>query len=289
MDIILLLLTVTVVPIVINKTTERGRFDFLHPWLREIWVALLVFYTYYLLSRPPVEGFMVGYRRYGKSLYLVTFVAGGVLLSLYWWVTGWALKETSSTAPPPSVAASERPKETTKKKIAVEPVLKPIVKTGSFTTLIPINVDAPTVPIPIDENWDDPMRDFYSELSNLALVPGNAAETGWPVVGGRKIATDGDRFEFAAELIQFYLLTRIQRIHRGSHGLDTHIIGPNGETVVTPMVLKAVVPPESTPYPSAKLLELVKGNQFLTPSAKMILERVPYPVPAGTSIHLAGC
>jgi hypothetical protein len=99
MDILLALLAVTVVPIVINKSTEKGRFDFIHPYLREIWMVLLVFFTWYILDKPNVKELAMKHR-YGWVGYLIAFLVGGILLSFYWAVTGWALRIQESTKVP---------------------------------------------------------------------------------------------------------------------------------------------------------------------------------------------
>jgi hypothetical protein len=105
MDTILLLLGLTVVPLVINKTTERGRLEFVHEWLREIWICFCILYTYYVITKPEMREFAMSfYVRNGLWSYAIVFVLGGVLLCFYWWSTGKLLNETSSHHP--AVAAS---------------------------------------------------------------------------------------------------------------------------------------------------------------------------------------
>lgn len=97
MDTLLLLLGLTFGPLVINKTTERGRLEFVHEWLREIWAGFCVLYTYYILTKPEVRELTMSiYRRDASWSYLVAFLVGGLLLCFYWWGTGKLLKETSS-------------------------------------------------------------------------------------------------------------------------------------------------------------------------------------------------
>ena len=91
-----------VLPILINKTTEHGRFDFIHPYLREIWTALLMLCTYfYFLNQPSTREWVTAmHRKFSISSpvtsYIVIFVLGGVLLTLYWRVTGLVVKGSSS-------------------------------------------------------------------------------------------------------------------------------------------------------------------------------------------------
>jgi hypothetical protein len=89
--VIFLVLTV-VLPIVITKTTERGRFDFIHPWLREIWMVLLVLGIWYVLEQPLASEFIMRHRD-GKLAYLIVFLVGGLLLCLFWWLMGAVLQE----------------------------------------------------------------------------------------------------------------------------------------------------------------------------------------------------
>ncbi|HEY2497701.1 MAG TPA: hypothetical protein VGK24_11575 [Candidatus Angelobacter sp.] len=97
METVLFLLGLTFGPLVINKTTERGRLEFVHKWLREIWVLFCILYTYYVIAKPEVrELAMSAYRRDAAWSYLIAFVIGGSLLCFYWWGSAKLLKETSS-------------------------------------------------------------------------------------------------------------------------------------------------------------------------------------------------
>ena len=40
-EVVMGILSVVVLPIVLTKTTERGRFDFIHPYLHEIWPSAM--------------------------------------------------------------------------------------------------------------------------------------------------------------------------------------------------------------------------------------------------------
>src|SRR6266571_4791311 len=99
MEIFIFLIVVLVVPILVNKTTERGRFDFVHPYLRHAWTGLLILFTYYVLDKPVVKEIVMRlFSRFGTSQaiwsYLTAFCVGGLLLCWYWYATGWLLKES---------------------------------------------------------------------------------------------------------------------------------------------------------------------------------------------------
>jgi hypothetical protein len=161
-------------------------------------------------------------------------------------------------------------------------VTRAIRKSDTFTTMVPINTAAPMSPVPLDENLGDPRRDFYGDLVRISIVPGNAAAANWPVKDGRKIATHEERFNFVTRLMQFYVLQEIQSLHRGIVGGMKLTIGEGA----TPINRKPIPPPNSTEYPPQKLLEMLQGNEFLTPSAKMMFEDLPFTVPVGTIISL---
>ncbi|MBZ5648224.1 MAG: hypothetical protein LAN37_13500 [Acidobacteriia bacterium] len=169
----------------------------------------------------------------------------------------------------------------TRAKVEVN-VIRAIKKTDTFTTLVPINTAAPKMPVPQDENFDDPHRDFYFDLIGISGVPDNAVEAKWPVHEPRKIGTEGERFNFVTRLIQFYVLQQIQLLHLGSSGGMKVTLGEGA----TPLNRKAIPPPDSTNYPPRKLLEMLAGNEFLTPSARSMFERTPFTVPVGTTISL---
>jgi len=96
MDVIQFLLLGLVLPIVINKTTERGRFDFIHAYLQEIWSGLLILCTYlYVLRNPTVKAILLsGYSKLSDYRgYLIVAGLSAALGCFYWWGTGKLLKE----------------------------------------------------------------------------------------------------------------------------------------------------------------------------------------------------
>jgi hypothetical protein len=128
MEIFIFLIVVLVVPILVNKTTERGRFDFVHPYLRHAWTGLLILFTYYVLDKPGVKEIVMRlFSRFGTSQpvwsYLTAFCIGGLLLCWYWYATGWLLKESGGQKPP----ENNNP-------IAQSPSLTPIPSPSEHTT-----------------------------------------------------------------------------------------------------------------------------------------------------------
>lgn len=104
MNVFFAFLGVLVLPILINKTTERGRFDFVHPYLREMWMALLLLFTWwYVLESSTVKKSVMStqarYANHPVATYGVVAVLGALLLMGYWFVTGWLLRETAASSP----------------------------------------------------------------------------------------------------------------------------------------------------------------------------------------------
>jgi hypothetical protein len=86
----LLVLGSFVIPVLINKSTEGERLNFIKPYLREIWtVVLLIFVGCFLMQQSPRDSlmklhpYMPGYRGY-----IVCAIAGSTLLCAYWWFVG---------------------------------------------------------------------------------------------------------------------------------------------------------------------------------------------------------
>jgi hypothetical protein len=127
-DLILFVLGGIVLPSLINKTTERGRLDFVHDYIQEIWTALLAACTYfYVLDTDSVRGIAMSlHQRYSNhpfAPYLVAGALGFTLLCFYWWATGKVL-QTQAAAPTPTPT----PQAETGKKGATVPPKKVIQK-----------------------------------------------------------------------------------------------------------------------------------------------------------------
>src|ERR1700692_2493541 len=100
LDLALVLVATFVLPVVINKSTEGRGFDWIRPYLREIWTGLAAFFSLYLLCKPGVVEVSVKLHKYLAGTpalgYLASAVIGASLLCGYWWFTG---KEFSKVTP----------------------------------------------------------------------------------------------------------------------------------------------------------------------------------------------
>jgi hypothetical protein len=94
LKVLLFLVTTTVMPVVVNKTTDGERLKWIQPYLREIWLALLVFYVLAAMFVPSVREAAVAANQRIKdsahpdACYFVVVSLGCVLLLCYWWFTG---------------------------------------------------------------------------------------------------------------------------------------------------------------------------------------------------------
>lgn len=139
---------------------------------------------------------------------------------------------------------------------------RPIIKTVRFSTLVPIVGAWTNSPIPMNTNIADPHHDFYSDLMGMANRP-EKQPANWPQYKNRKLETEGGTF--TVRLIQYYVFKSIYFLHRGSSGVRmTAGVG------VAPIDRLPIVPPDTKPYPTERLLLLVSENEFFRPWDKMI-------------------
>jgi hypothetical protein len=90
--IIIEVLSLVVLPMVLNKTTE-DRFHGIKPHLREIWFVIAFVYTTYALFRPESERYFMLLKRgfgatYPMQSYILAALLGVVLFTGYWWFLG---------------------------------------------------------------------------------------------------------------------------------------------------------------------------------------------------------
>jgi hypothetical protein len=117
-DILVFLVLAVVLPVVINKTTERGYFHWVVPYLRPIWTAILAILSIYILAKATIQEAVVNLhpRIPGVAGYLISAAAGAMLLCAYWWLTGKVLnppqqpQTTHPTEMPTAAPAAEPPK-----------------------------------------------------------------------------------------------------------------------------------------------------------------------------------
>src|SRR6266478_5688702 len=93
----------------------------------------------------------------------------------------------------------------------------PIVKTDSFSTLVPFHGEWKNTPIPTNSNLSDPHEEFYSGLVQLASRP-DKPPTAWPIYKERNFESLDEQFSFVTRLVQFYVFRSIYFLQRGVAG-----------------------------------------------------------------------
>lgn len=88
---------------VVNKSSE-ARFDWIKPYLREIWTGIFIlFSTYYLFNDDKILWSIMKLHAdlSGPFGYIIAFFIGGVILVACWWVTGKMFHQSLTTPPKP--------------------------------------------------------------------------------------------------------------------------------------------------------------------------------------------
>lgn len=92
LDIVAIIVLTVVLPVLINKTTEH-HFDWVKPYVRQLWTGVLAFFSmYYLTNRTYAVEVAVRLHQRWHTIpwlgYLVAGLCGALLLCGYWWFTG---------------------------------------------------------------------------------------------------------------------------------------------------------------------------------------------------------
>lgn len=82
-------ITMGVLPIVINKSTEVFHLDWVGRYLREIWFGLFVFFLiYWVFTKPEITEAVVNLHSSGWIGYIVVGLSGAIFFCGFWWFTG---------------------------------------------------------------------------------------------------------------------------------------------------------------------------------------------------------
>jgi pimeloyl-ACP methyl ester carboxylesterase len=164
----------------------------------------------------------------------------------------------------------------------------PIEKTLRFSVMVPFDTDPNSMPIPLDENPDDPLFRTYMELQGLAsygTIPDsarNTKETG-QITWKAKSVSQADAPEFFGRLLQYYVLRSIDSLQK-----DTLTVA-----VGYPASARAgIKPPDAIPYRDEDLFRQLADNPFFQPfkyrtsGDAMVWKIKPISMPKGTRITL---
>jgi len=149
--------------------------------------------------------------------------------------------------------------------MAPQKSVSPISKTSSFSTIVPVIAkqppERPVRAIPVDENFRDPRRNFYDDLSMLSAYP--FVSPPGMTFPERGLGNADEARAFLARLVQYYLLHEIRELQHGSSGIIiTKFLGQE-KSELGAVDVPPVEVPDPVPYPIANLFHTLQGNEFL--------------------------
>lgn len=304
-ELLLLILGMLVLPIVVNKTTEKGRFDWIHQHLRWIWTVIFAFVSLYLLEKPIAREAAM---RIKESLchvspvwgYVVCGIVGASILCGYWWFSGKIipseqgsgmggnLKESVAQSHP--VPMSESRMEPTEPHHSTNGrELEPIIVDEFFSVMIPYSTDYNVLipgyePQVTDGNGPmvlDDISSRYGRLRQFAvewLAPDGRPET---FEASKPSSTDGP-WTLLAEALQFYIIEQIDYIESDSSGVS---VTPG--VAATPFARMGIHPPNMVRYPGDQFLKSISSNRIATTPYHSIARKARgYKVPRATMVVL---
>lgn len=100
-----------VLPVLVNKSTEHGRFDWIHPYLRQIWTAIFVFYSWYVIHTNSTHPVLMWIHMNTKPwlAYPLLAVLGSVLFCGYYWFAGKVFTLAQTPSAPATSSATALP------------------------------------------------------------------------------------------------------------------------------------------------------------------------------------
>lgn len=269
-----------VLPVLINKSTESGRFDWIKPRLRQIWTAIFAFFSLYLLQKPAaMEVAMKLHTRLPGPLgYVVAAICGALLLCGYWWFTGVEFNKApavENTTRQQITAPALQPNES---KSFPPRKLPPLIKQGAVSTLIPFNKDGMSAGIPYEKNTQDPLMMTYITLAGIGRMP-----TRYAAGAGFTPVSDNEAASFTSDVLRYYILRSIVELQS-----KETFFSYQSERGMTTTTTSPVAVPEAQPYPKDQLDNLLTETKFGLDQGEQlrIWKHHKLEVPAGTIISL---
>jgi len=137
----------------------------------------------------------------------------------------------------------------------------PTERISKFAVMIPFDTAPDAVPIPLDENPDDPLFRTYGDLASLAMN-GTVPETTRQTEGDGQISWNANPVSmqeapaFLGRLLQYYIFHCIDALQRNS--LRVSLGGPAEASA-------GIEPPDAEPYAYDKLCDELGNNVFFRP------------------------
>jgi len=137
----------------------------------------------------------------------------------------------------------------------------PLQRTIKFAVMIPFDTAPNSLPIPMDENPDDPLFSTYAELQSIAMngtIPQATREThdnGQLSSQMRTISME-EAPSFLSTVLQYYVFHRIDNLQ---HNSVTSYVGYPSEANA------GIEPPDAEVYPYSKIHNELADNVFFRP------------------------
>jgi pimeloyl-ACP methyl ester carboxylesterase len=137
----------------------------------------------------------------------------------------------------------------------------PIERIAKFAVMIPFDTAPDALPIPLDENPDDPLYRTYTDMHNLAqwgTIPDSARESkeNGQITWKANPVSMNDAPVFLGRLLQYYVFASIDNLQRNSL---TVFVGYPAEAKA------GIEPPDPQLYPDDKLSQMLANNRFFRP------------------------
>jgi hypothetical protein len=158
---------------------------------------------------------------------------------------------------------------------------KVVTKKDGFTLLIPVDTANSNMPIPLDENAEDPHAKFYRTLTFSITDRHPDKTSGYLMLLEDQLLTEEGRPRFLGKLIEVYIFDALFHMSRESYGVELS----GGR--VTPLDDKAVIPPDVVSSPTDHVIADLSERQLLTRAVELSLKNFPMHMPKGTNISFS--
>jgi hypothetical protein len=112
MLLIISIISSVVIPLLINKTTEN-RLDWVKPYLRQAWCAVVLMYVIYFLTTDAAKQLVLSWAKVGNVhpvlVYVVPAAMGAIIAPSYWWLMGKLLPRGDARKNQPTFDAFKNP------------------------------------------------------------------------------------------------------------------------------------------------------------------------------------
>ncbi len=163
-------------------------------------------------------------------------------------------------------------------RISPQIITPTITKNGGFTILIPIDTANRNMPIPLDENPEDPHSKFYRALTFSITDRHPDKASGYLMLEEDQLLSDDGRPKFLGKLILMYTFESVFTMTRESYGVEL------SRGKVTPIENKAVIPPDVVSSPTNHVIADLSKRHLLNGSIESLLKNFPLHMPKGTNV-----